>query len=324
MRPVRRFLLPTLFFVLVVGACNGNTPDRREASHPGGGPSSGGTLEPVPSPAPAPAPTPAARRFLPGPGQAIPGGARALAREIVRTTLALHAAIDRWARPGARPATLPPKGVVLLALHQQQIYRTLGRDTPLAARVLPGLPPALRGEARANVAAIARLASLVGPVHGPILLRTKSPDPPALLLRSYHEAERRFGVAWNVLAAVNFIESRFGRAPSASPAGAQGPMQFLPSTWAAFGMGGDVWDPHDAIIGAANYLHAAGAPGDYQRALFAYNRAQAYVDAVLLYARRMREDPRAFLEYYNWQVFVITDHGDRRLTGPGVKTPGGG
>jgi hypothetical protein len=254
----------------------------------------------------------------------MPPDARTLARELVRTTRALHAAIDRWAGPSAAPTKPPPKDVVLLALHQQQIYRALGRATSLAARVIPRLPSALRAEARTNVAAIARLVSLGGPVHGPVRLRTKPPDPPRLLLRSYHEAERRFGVAWNVLAAVNFIESRFGRARSASPAGAQGPMQFLPSTWAAFGMGGNVQDPHDAVIGAANYLRSSGAPADYQRALFAYNRAQAYVDAVLLYARRMRQDPRAFLEYYNWQVFVITEHGDRRLTGPGVKSPGGG
>jgi hypothetical protein len=315
-RPVKRFSLPAIFLALTVAACSGGGSDR-VPSRPAGAPSSVGKALPAPSPAPAPS----AHGFLPAPEQAIPGGAPAMAREFVLTTRALHAVIDRWTGHNARPTASPPRDVVLLALHQQQIYRALGRDTPLAARVIPRLPPALRGEARTNVAAIARLASLVGPVHGPVRIRTKPPDPPALLLRSYHEAERRFGVAWSVLAAVNFIESRFGRARSVSSEGAQGPMQFLPSTWAAFGMGGDVQDPHDAVIGAANYLHASGAPGDYQKALFAYNRAQAYVDAVVLYSRRMRQDPRAFFEYYNWQVFVITGHGDRRLTGPGVRSP---
>jgi membrane-bound lytic murein transglycosylase B len=95
-------------------------------------------------------------------------------------------------------------------------------------------------------------------------------------------------------------------------------MQFLPSTWAAYGMDGDVRDPRDAIVGAANYLHANGAPGDLRAALFAYNRSTAYVDAVLAYSERMRADPFAFAEYYDWQVFIATVTGDRRLTGPGL------
>ncbi len=58
------------------------------------------------------------------------------------------------------------------------------------------------------------------------------------------------------------------------------------------------------------------------RALYAYNHALPYVSAVLLYARRMANDPRAFFEYYNWQVFVLTATGDRRLTGPGASGTG--
>jgi len=95
-------------------------------------------------------------------------------------------------------------------------------------------------------------------------------------------------------------------------------MQFLPSTWRRYGLGGDVNDPHDAILGAANYLHANGAPRAYSRALYAYNPSRYYVAAVLLYAKRMRADPRTFLEYYAWQVFVRTPRGLRRLTGPGL------
>jgi soluble lytic murein transglycosylase-like protein len=94
-------------------------------------------------------------------------------------------------------------------------------------------------------------------------------------------------------------------------------MQFIPSTWAAYGMGGDVHDPHDAIMGAAHYLRASGAPPFYRRALYHYNPALPYVDAVLRYARQMRRSPTDYFEYYNWQVFVITPSGDRQLTGPG-------
>jgi membrane-bound lytic murein transglycosylase B len=124
-------------------------------------------------------------------------------------------------------------------------------------------------------------------------------------------------VSWQVLAAVNFVETGFNRLRNNSTAGAQGPMQFIPSTWRAYGRGGNVRDPHDAILGAANYLRASGAPGSYRRALFAYNPSSLYVDAVLRYARRIRRDIRSYYAYYSWQIFVRTPSGTRRLTGPG-------
>jgi soluble lytic murein transglycosylase-like protein len=95
-------------------------------------------------------------------------------------------------------------------------------------------------------------------------------------------------------------------------------MQFIPSTWAADSLGGDVHDPHDAILGAANYLDASGAPGDYRVAPYHYNPVPEYVDAVMRYARQMTRDPRTFYAYYNWQVFVLTKYGEVRLTGPGL------
>jgi membrane-bound lytic murein transglycosylase B len=114
------------------------------------------------------------------------------------------------------------------------------------------------------------------------------------------------------------IETRMGRIRSNSSAGAQGPMQFIPSTWAAYGLGGDVREERDAILGAANYLSASGAPSDYRQALFHYNPVSAYVTAVTGYANAMGRDPDLFYAYYNWQVFVRTTRGDVRLTGPGL------
>ena len=94
-------------------------------------------------------------------------------------------------------------------------------------------------------------------------------------------------------------------------------MQFIPATWRAYGLGGDVQDPRDAILGAANYLHANGAPADEARALFHYNPSSRYVSAVLRYARRMRRDPPAFEALYARQVFVRTAGGRRPpITGP--------
>ena len=72
------------------------------------------------------------------------------------------------------------------------------------------------------------------------------------------------------------------------------------------------------MLGAANYLVASGARSDYREALYRYNPVDAYVTAVLQYAKVMRRDPDAFYAYYNWQVFVRTTEGDFRLTGPGL------
>jgi membrane-bound lytic murein transglycosylase B len=136
----------------------------------------------------------------------------------------------------------------------------------------------------------------------------------ARLLRWYREGERRFGVRWQLLAAVNLVESAFGRVRNASTAGAQGPMQFLPATWRAYGLGGDVHDPRDAILGAANYLAANGGAHDERRALYRYNHSSLYVDAVLHYAHRIAHVRYAFAEYYAWAVYVRTPNGERRYT----------
>ena len=137
-------------------------------------------------------------------------------------------------------------------------------------------------------------------------------------VEAYAAAERRFGIHWSVLAAVNFVESAFGRVRSASESGALGPMQFMPATWRAYGLGGDVHAPGDAILGAANYLHASGARGDLDRALYAYNHSTSYVRAIRRYAARMRTDERVFEAYYAWQVYARTERGTRRITGPGT------
>ena len=116
---------------------------------------------------------------------------------------------------------------------------------------------------------------------------------------------------------MNFVESSFGRLRNASYAGARGPMQFIPATWAQYGMGGNIHDPRDAILGAANYLRASGAPRQLAKALYAYNHSTAYVRAILSYARRIRVDERAFYTYYAWQVYVAGPDGRaRRVTGP--------
>jgi cell wall-associated NlpC family hydrolase len=121
--------------------------------------------------------------------------------------------------------------------------------------------------------------------------------PPEYLVL-FQAAGQRYGLPWAVLAGIGKVECDDGRDPDPSctqggavnSAGAGGPMQFLASTWAAYGVDGngdgrtDRWNPADAIFGAANYLHASGAPKELQRAIFAYNHSAAYVEEVLRWA----------------------------------------
>jgi len=83
--------------------------------------------------------------------------------------------------------------------------------------------------------------------------RVEPPAPADQLLGYYHQAESETGVGWNYLAAINFIETRFGSIVGASTAGAQGPMQFLPPTFGTYGQGGDIQSPHDSIMAAGRY-----------------------------------------------------------------------
>jgi membrane-bound lytic murein transglycosylase B len=208
--------------------------------------------------------------------------------------------------------------VTLSALYQQRIERLLSRREPLARAVVQRLPPQLAAHVRDDVIAHRELARLTPPLRL-ASIRIGRAAPAARLRAYYAEAQRRFGVPWSLLAAVNFVESHFGRVRSASAAGAQGPMQFLPATWRRYGLGGNVHDPHDAILGAANYLRAAGVRRDRRGALYAYNPSSAYVDAIERYARWIARDRFAYLTYYSWQVFAKTTRGERRLTGPGLR-----
>jgi membrane-bound lytic murein transglycosylase B len=249
----------------------------------------------------------------PAPGEPIARSPAAVAVRLAEVDARLRPDIGAWLASGLPQ---PPQQVTLEALYEQRVYRHLARHPQLARASIALMPGRLRPAARDTVAALRALFRLTSAATER-RFRTGPPTPHADLRRFYGEAQRRFGVRWDVLAAVNFIESNFGRLRNVSNAGAVGPMQFIPSTWAAYGMGGDIRDPHDAILGAANYLHASGAPGTYARALFHYNPSPLYVRAVLRYAQRMRRDPVAFYAYWSWQSFMRTRSGDVRLTGPG-------
>jgi hypothetical protein len=193
----------------------------------------------------------------------------------------------------------------------QYAYRVLGTNPEWDADVRAVVPPELHHALDANVAARRELRGM----HTHLLetlpaWRIIDPIPYDELLGHYREAEAEFGVPWEYLAAIHLVETAIGRVDGISVAGAQGPMQFMPGTWEAFGNGGDVRNHRDAIHGAARYLRHSGAPGDMTGALFAYNRHHNYVRAIRHYASVIRENPLAFRGYYHWQVYVLTAFGD--------------
>jgi hypothetical protein len=114
---------------------------------------------------------------------------------------------------------------------------------------------------------------------------------PPFLLPIYQACGTEYGIPWEVLASINKIETAFGTNTNVSSAGAVGWMQFLPSSWEAFGLDAngdgrkDPYNPVDAICAAAHYLKLAGGNDDLYQAIFAYNHADWYVQEVLLYAR---------------------------------------
>jgi membrane-bound lytic murein transglycosylase B len=194
----------------------------------------------------------------------------------------------------------------------QVAYRRLGLHPDWDARVLAVVPGSLRATVLANLRARRQLQAIRNPAPKDVLLawRIAAPAPAGKLLAWYHAAGTRFGVGWQYLAAINLVETTFGKIHGLSASGAQGPMQFLPETWARYGAGGEVTDPHDAIFGAARYLADRGfARGDVDGALYAYDPTVHYVHAIKAIASVLLADPRSFAGYYRWDVYYPTSSG---------------
>lgn len=176
------------------------------------------------------------------------------------------------------------------------------RDGGVEDDVLGRLAPPVARELRPEVRAARLLGRLTDAQPRLPTWRIVAPPPAERLLQHYRGAERAIGVPWEYLAAIHLVETRMGRIRGTSTAGAEGPMQFLPSTFAAYGEGGDINDPRDSIFAAARLLRANGAPGDLAGALWSYNHHDSYVQAVTAYAQGMERDPRTYRVYWHWRV----------------------
>jgi hypothetical protein len=168
---------------------------------------------------------------------------------------------------------------------------------------ITGLDPPTAAAVRADLTAASALARLNVPRRSLPPWRIEQPPAPQTLLGYFKSTQAHFHVPWQYLAAIEFVETKFGRIHGLSTAGADGPMQFIPATWARYGRG-NVHDQRAAIEGAARYLTANGAPSDMADALYHYNPSIDYVRSVSAYAQHMRADPRAYYGYYWWQVIL--------------------
>jgi murein DD-endopeptidase MepM/ murein hydrolase activator NlpD/uncharacterized membrane protein YgcG len=159
-----------------------------------------------------------------------------------------------------------------------------GRHAPYPSALTPGLP-----------------LSLGSSIAGVPEFFIESFRIPPFLLPIYQAAGTAYGIPWQVLAAINEVETDYGRDLSVSSAGAEGWMQFLPSTWAQYAVDAngdgfkDPYNPADAIFAAARYLRAAGGDRNVRAAVYSYNHSQAYVDSVLLRAQLLGGTPPELL-----------------------------
>lgn len=219
------------------------------------------------------------------------------------------------AETAVRDQATSPELVAAAGRTAQVAYDAFANRPDWDAAVLAAAPAALQDTVRRNVAARRELRAMSTRTLTTLpAWRIVEPLTAPQLRGYYDEAQQRFGVPWTVLAAVHLVETRMGRIIGLSSAGAQGPMQFIPATWARYGLGGDVWNARDAILGAANYLAANGAAegtdARLDNALFRYNNDSRYVRAVRHYAAQMQADERAYLGYHAWQVYYRTHLGE--------------
>ena len=209
-----------------------------------------------------------------------------------------------------RSPSTPEAGLREAARRQQAAYRAIGYHPEWDSVTRPRIPAPLLEVYDLNVDARRQLTSMAEIRDTVPAWHIVAPAPADELLGYYREAEAASGVGWNYLAAINLIETRQGSVVGPSSAGAQGPMQFLPSTFAAYGEGSDIYSPRDSIMAAGRYLAANNFAANHDGAIYRYNHASQYVQAVNDYAAVLAADPATFTGFYRWEVYLKTADGD--------------
>jgi membrane-bound lytic murein transglycosylase B len=240
-------------------------------------PSSTPTGPQTSTPAPAATPTPAG---TPAPAASEPPTVVVERRQ--KTTAARKVAVRKASKVAAAHARRDRGGA----------NTSMGGAPVLANNVAPA-PGVVAAQAEALVAELARSA---GSAQALGFYRI-----PLFLLPVYRAAAFQYGVPWQVLAAINEVETNYGSDLSVSSAGAEGWMQFMPATWLQYGVDAldagyaDPYNPVDAIFAAARYLHAAGASKNLRTAILAYNHSEVYASSVLLRAKLISSYPESVI-----------------------------
>ncbi len=168
-------------------------------------------------------------------------------------------------------------------LEESDVLGSLGGD---ALKVVGILGVLLFAPLLLLLAAFGGLPQATRTTAAPAAIGEIPPDQLAVM----QQVSLQTGIPWQVLAAMSKVESDFGRNMAVSSAGALGYCQFMPGTWAAYGMDGnsdgvaDPYDFRDCIPAMGRYLMANGAPADLLRAIYAYNHSWAYVNKVLAWS----------------------------------------
>lgn len=199
-----------------------------------------------------------------------------------------------------------------LAHEQQMHYRILGRQPDAIPAIVAWAPAEHASTIETHLSARRAIANISHGGEAPVNVpawEIIEPLPIDELRGIYEQAAADSGIDWAFLAAINMIETGFGRIDGISTAGAQGPMQFLPTTWEEVS-DGDIRDPYDAIPAAALYLVRRGGPDDMHQALWGYNNSDAYVAAVTHYANLFRADEQALWAAHSWEIHYSGATGD--------------
>lgn len=252
--------------------------------------------EPTPTPPTGPTPEAPSEPSPPIPTEPEPQPPADAAPGAATATSATHAQAPA-VQPTASPVAVSPGALAQdTRAPRLRVLKETAQSPDLARRSTARRPSPK--PVPSKVAAKAAPVAAAGPYGAPVFeglppgfASLEGHNPPPSLVPIYKQAARRYHVPWSVLAAINEIETDYGRNLSVSSAGALGWMQFMPETWQRWGVDADrdgtanPYSPQDAIFAAARYLRASGAARDLPGAIFAYNHASWYVSEVLLRAR---------------------------------------